>query len=230
MRLLQIARAAGTDQAHGNGLPAGSALDWGITLTIALCALILVCIVASRLLYRGQQSEGHALWLHLVALGILPLVLLAFGTFTVLEYAKEERFCGACHLTMKVYIDDLHDPKGKSLAALHFRHRFSRGTECYACHADYGLHGTFEAKLKGLNDVYRYVTRTYRVPLKMHTPFSNGLCLKCHSGATRFVAEEVHLDGEHVSEDLRTGKTPCGECHKPAHQAPKRVARPGGAG
>lgn len=204
----------------GEPLRWGSALDWAIVLTVGVSVLILICILLSLVVYRGRQTEGNALWLHLLSLGIFPLMLLAVGNFSVLEYTKEERFCGSCHLTMKPYIDDLHNGKSRSLAARHFQHRSARGTECYSCHANYGVHGTFEAKLTGLRDVYRYVTRTYDLPLKMRAPYENALCLKCHSEAKRYVAawEGIHLK---LSDQLRTGLIKCVGCHKLAHDIPK---------
>jgi cytochrome c nitrite reductase small subunit len=202
----------------GEGLRWGSALDWAMTLTIGLSGLILTCIVVSRILYSGRQTEGSALWLHLLSLGVFPLSLLVVGNFAVLEYAKEDRFCGACHLTMKPYIDDMRVANGKSLAALHFQHRSAPDTECYSCHANYGVHGTFEAKITGLRDVYRYVTRTYQLPLKMRGPFDNTLCLKCHDGAKRYVAHEIHV---RLSEAMRAGQIKCGGCHGPSHDIPK---------
>lgn len=230
MSVLQIALAAELPPAEGEALRWGSALDWAITLTITLSALILICILVSWVVYRGRQIEGNALWLHLLALGIFPLFLLAVGNFAVLEYATEMRFCGTCHLTMKPYIDDLHNPKSQSLAALHFQNRFAPGTECYSCHANYGIHGTFEAKLTGLRHVYKYVSRTYHLPLKMPTAFGNTLCLKCHNGAKRFMAQDVHLEGGKVSAELRTNQTECVQCHAPAHDIPKpkQAAMPGG--
>ena len=198
----------------------GSALDWAIALTIGVSSLILICILLSLVVYRGRQTEGNALWLHLLSLGIFPLLLLAVGNFSVLEYAKEDRFCGACHLTMKPYIDDLHDAKSRSLAALHFQHRSARGTECYSCHANYGVHGTFAAKMMGLQDLYKYVTRTYHLPIKVRAPYENTLCLKCHSGAKRYVAASrgIHLK---LSGPLRTEQLKCVGCHKLAHDLPK---------
>jgi mono/diheme cytochrome c family protein len=192
----------------------GTSLDWAIMLTIGLSALILICILVSRIVYRGRQTEGSALWLHLLSLGIFPLSLLVIGNFAVLEYAKEVRFCGACHLAMKPYLDDLHMPGGKSLAALHYQHRFVQETECYTCHANYGLHGTFEAKMTGMQDVYRYVTRTYHFPLKMRKPFENRLCLKCHDEAKRYLAHPIH---RMLSESLRIDQIKCSGCHRPSH-------------
>jgi mono/diheme cytochrome c family protein/nitrate/TMAO reductase-like tetraheme cytochrome c subunit len=198
----------------------GSSLDWAIVLTIVVSGLILCCIVASIVVYRGRQAEGNALWLHLLSLGIFPLMLLAVGNFSVLEYAKEDRFCGTCHLAMKPYMDDLRSAQSRSLAARHFQHRAAPNTECYSCHANYGVHGTFEAKMTGLRDVYRYVTRTYQLPLRMRAPYENALCLKCHGEAKRFVEafEGVHVK---LAEQLRTGVIKCIGCHKLAHDIPR---------
>jgi len=216
----QHASASESRPAGREPLKWGSALDWAIILTIVVSGLILICILLSLVVYPGRQTEGNALWLHLLSLGIFPLLLLAVGNFSVLEYAKEERFCGTCHLTMKRYIDDLHNATSRSLAALHFQHRAARGTECYSCHANYGVHGTFEAKMMGLQDVYKYVTRTYHLPVKMRAPYENTLCLKCHSEAKRYVAAfgGVHLK---LSDQLRTGVLRCVGCHKLAHDIPK---------
>jgi nitrate/TMAO reductase-like tetraheme cytochrome c subunit len=208
----------------------GSALDWSIVLTAGVCVLILALIAASRIVFRHRQTDGTVLWLHLLALGVFPLFLLASGNFAVLEYATQEQFCGACHRTMQVYVDDMLAVRGTSLAARHFQDRFSPGTGCYACHADYGIHGTFDAKLSGLKDVYKYYTRTYRLPLHMPRPYSNMLCLKCHDGARRFMAEDTHLGAEGVvSGELMSNETACTECHKPAHRIPSASAAAGPA-
>lgn len=196
----------------------GTALDWATWLTVGLSVLILISIVISRIAFRGRQTEGNALWLHLLALGIFPLSLMVVGNFAVLEHATETRFCGACHLAMKPYLDDLNMPDGKSLAALHYQHRFVQRTECYTCHANYGIHGTFEAKMTGLRDVYRYVTRTYHLPLKMREPFENRLCLKCHDEAKRYLAHPIHVT---LSEPLRMDQIKCSGCHAPSHDIPR---------
>ena len=93
----------------------GTALDWAVALTAGISGLIVILILVSLVVYRGRQTEGGALWLHLLSLGVLPLVVLAIGQFATLEYAAEVHFCGSCHLTMKPYIDDLHSKKSQSL-------------------------------------------------------------------------------------------------------------------
>jgi nitrate/TMAO reductase-like tetraheme cytochrome c subunit len=220
--------AAPTAVTLADELAWGSALDWATTLTLGLAVLIVALIVVSRFAFRGRQAEGTALWVHLLALGGAPLCLLAVGNFAVFEHSKEERFCGSCHRTMKPYIDDLRSPTSQSLAALHSQHRVAPGIACYACHANYGLHGTFEAKRTGLRHAYRYATGTFHLPLTMPAGFDNALCLKCHNRAKRFMAHEIHLDGGQVSAELATNKTGCVECHAPAHSVPgPKTARAG---
>jgi len=206
----------------------GNWLDLGFLLTIGIAVAILGCIVVSLFVFRGRQTEGNALWLHLLSLGILPLLLLGVGSFTSLEYAKEVQFCGSCHLSMDPYIDDMRSGHSRSLAAFHYQQRSSPGSECYSCHADYGPHGTFQAKLKGLTDAYKDLTR-YKVPIAMRTPFANALCLKCHDGAKRYVARPIHGA---MAPEIRSEQMKCLECHGPAHTVakPRESPRPGGAG
>ena len=219
------AQSAEIDPFGGVVLRWGTTLDWAITITLVICVLILVGIVFSRIVFRGRQTEGNALWLHLLALGILPMFLLPVGNFTVLEYAKEERNCNACHVVLQAYVDDMRNPKSESLAALHFQHRFSPETSCYSCHTNYGIHGSVEGKIAGLGHALRYLTHQYQLPLKISKPFSNTLCLKCHHGAKRFMARNEHLDGPgKVLVDLIDGRTRCMDCHKPAHQVRRETA------
>lgn len=210
----------------------GTALDWAMTLTLVVSAFILVGILVSRVVYRGRQTEGNALWLHVLALGVFPLFLLPVANFAILEHATQVDFCATCHITMKPYIDDLHDPRGESLTAVHHQHRAAPGTECYTCHANYGVHGTFRSKLTGLQHVYRYWTGTYHRPIRLYAPYENAFCLKCHDGAKRFRAQPIHLDeaGQQVAPEFLNGDTGCLQCHGPAHAitAKKTAARPAG--
>lgn len=203
------------------------ALDIAIGAGIVIAVVILGLIVATLVMFRRRQADTGALWMHLLSLVVLPLFLVAVAGYATVEHSKETRFCAACHLTMAPYVADLHRPTGTSLASLHFQHRFAPGVECYGCHADYGVHGTLEAKLTGLRHVAKYETYTYHLPLTMPSPFSNTLCLKCHEGAKRFMAEPSHLEGGAVAPELRANQTECMACHGPAHEllAPKPPAR-----
>jgi hypothetical protein len=199
----------------------GSWLDWGILLCLLLCLAILGLIAVSRVLYRGRLTEGGARLFHLLALGILPLLLVPFANFTVMEYTKQVNFCGSCHLAMQPYLDDMLKPGGQSLSALHYQDRFSPtqpGTECYECHADYGVHGTFVVKLQGLHDAYSYLTGSYSLPIKLRRPLSDGLCLKCHQQARPFLSQTLHLDKNgNVSPLILNGTIRCEMCHPSGH-------------
>jgi nitrate/TMAO reductase-like tetraheme cytochrome c subunit len=208
---------------HSVYLEWGTALEWNIIFTFVLCVLILVCIGMSLVLYRGRQTEGNALWLHLLGLCIFPVFLLPFGNFTIFEYSKQERFCASCHASMDPYVNDMTAPDGKSLAATHYQDRFARGEECYTCHANYGVHGTFRAKLLGLDDAWSELSDRYTVPIKMRKPFPNELCLKCHDGARKFMKEDSHTDpGGVVAKALLDDSTKCTDCHLPGHMIPGR--------
>lgn len=206
--------------AEGEALRWGTSLEWGIAICLVVCALIFASIILARILYRGRQTEPSALWLHLLALGIFPLFLLPFLNFTILEYSKQEVFCASCH-TMQPWVDDLHNPNGEHLAALHYQIRFAPGEECYTCHADYGIHGTFAAKLLGLHDVWSELAASREYRVKMRKPYPNELCLKCHNDSKYFMAEDSHVDARgNVTADILTDNVRCTDCHGSAHNIP----------
>src|SRR5262249_21758802 len=128
-------------------------------------------------------------------------------------------------LSMKEYIDDLKDANSESLAAIHFKNKYIPSNQCYQCHTQYGINGTFEAKKAGTIDVYKYFTRTFHKPLKMRSPYPNDDCLKCHNEAPKFQMQELHV----ISKDtILSGETKCMDCHKethPAHVLPTLAAK-----
>ena len=199
----------------------GSWVDWGILLTLVLCVTIVALIIATRVIYRDRLTVGRARLLHLLSLAILPLVMLPFANFTVMEYTKQVNFCGSCHVVMQPYLDDMMLPGKQSLAALHFQDRFAptqAGTECYECHANYGVHGTFVVKLQGLHDAYSYMTGNYQVPIKLRKPLSDDMCLKCHVDAKPFLSQALHLDKTgKVSSLILSGTIRCEMCHPSGH-------------
>jgi hypothetical protein len=199
----------------------GSWVDWGIVVSLVISAAILALIVCARIFYPRRVIHGRALFLNAVALVILPVMLLPFATFTTFEYAKQINFCGSCHLAMEPYVHDLVNPKGKSLAALHYQVHFTPtqpGTACYSCHATYGVHGTMIAKMQGLSDAYRYTTGLYTTPIKLRKPFSNTLCLKCHIESSIFRSQRIHMDKDgNVSPLMLNSTISCEMCHPSGH-------------
>ncbi len=171
-------------------------------------------ILWSLFRYNGRDV-GPISWVLLIAGScFLPMVLSGFGTILVIERVKTVQLCGSCHLAMKAYVDDMMDPNSKSLAAVHYTNRYIAEDQCYECHTAYGMLGTLQAKEQGLIDVYKYYTHTFHLPLKLREPYSDGDCLKCHAGATKFLA--AHEDSR---EAIFAGKMTCMQCHTETNSA-----------
>jgi cytochrome c nitrite reductase small subunit len=137
------------------------------------------------------------------------------GTILVFEKAERVDFCASCHLTMKPFVEDMKNPKSDSLAALHFRNRYIPDNQCYTCHTSYGMFGTVEAKKEGLNDVYKYYTRTFHLPIQLRHKYPNSDCLKCHADSAKWLASH-----EDFKASLFSGESSCMQCHadsNPAH-------------
>ncbi|MGA9543663.1 MAG: hypothetical protein WBQ85_08840 [Candidatus Sulfotelmatobacter sp.] len=164
--------------------------------------------------YRGRDV-GPISWGFLIAgTSIFPMILSGVGTILVVERVKTVQLCGSCHLTMKSYVDDMMNPKSNSLAAVHYTNRYIAENQCYECHTSYGMMGTLEAKEQGLIDVYKYYTHTFQLPLRLRHPYQDGDCLKCHAGATKWIA--AHED---TQERIFAGKLSCMQCHGEANPA-----------
>lgn len=176
---------------------------------VAGIALVLFLIVAQR-----RLSENFLEWMCGSTFLLLPMLVIAMGSIVGLQQAKKVKFCHSCHLTMGPFIKDMQDPDSQTLAAQHYRHRWSPDDQCYACHTSYGLFGDLQAKRKGVVDFFKYYTRTYSLPVRMQTPYVNTDCLKCHERTPKFVDGESH--GEFLVE-IRSGDLRCLDCHGPAH-------------
>jgi len=170
--------------------------------------------------YRGRDV-GAISWGLLIAGTIaFPMMLTGTGTILVLERVRTVQVCGSCHLTMKSYVDDMMNPKSNSLAAVHFTNRYIAENQCYECHTSYGMLGTLQSKKQGIIDVYKYYTHTFQLPLQLRQPYRDGDCLKCHAGATKFIA--AHEDSQ---EKIFAGKVTCMQCHAETHPAHTLVAQ-----
>jgi len=191
----------------------------GVLLVLAVIGIVIV--IYSLIRYRGS-AVGPASWVVLITGAVaFPLLITGVGTILVFQRAERVEFCASCHLTMQPFVDDLKNPKSNSLAALHYRNRYIADDQCYACHTSYGLFGTVEAKKEGLNDVYKYYTRTFHLPIKLKHPYPNNDCLKCHGGSAKWIAS--HQD---YKDALFSGEATCMQCHadsNPAHNIAQNV-------
>ncbi len=172
-------------------------------------------VLYSLIRYRGN-TVGPVSWGILVlGAGILPVFVSSAGGVLVFEKSQRVGLCNSCHLAMKPYVDDMKNPKSKSLAAIHYTNRYIADDQCYVCHTSYGMFGTVQAKEEGLVDVFRYYTHTFSVPVKMRHPYSNNDCLKCHGASAKFLASHTHDRDAMFSDEVS-----CMQCHEddnPAH-------------
>lgn len=183
---------------------------------LAFVAILGIGIVLYSLLKHRGTAVGPVSWgLLLLGAVVFPLSMTGVGTILVFERAERVEFCNSCHLTMKSFVDDMKNPSSNSLASLHYKNRYIPDDQCYGCHTSYGIFGTVEAKEEGLNDVYKYFTRTYHLPIKLRHPYPNTDCLKCHAGSVKWIA--AHED---YKDALFSGDMTCMQCHadsNPAH-------------
>jgi cytochrome c nitrite reductase small subunit len=193
----------------------------GARLLVALAVIGIGLVIYSLVKYRGA-AVGPVSWGLLIAGAIVfPLLITGVGTILVFERAERVEFCASCHFTMKSFVDDMKNPKSMSLAALHFKNRYIPDDQCYSCHTSYGLFGTVQAKKEGLNDVYKYYTRTYHLPIMLRHPYPNQDCLKCHAGSVKWLA--AHED---YKDAIFAGEASCMQCHAdstPAHTVAQNV-------
>jgi len=150
----------------------------------------------------------------LFVLAVAP-ALVTLATFSLsFHRAEQVRFCADCH-TMTPWVDDLHNPTSKSLAAMHYRNRWILNDQCYTCHVDYGFLGPIETKLVSMRHVAIYYTGI-GMPrkIKLYHPFPNVNCLQCHGPAANFQNDPVHAA---VMKALLANELSCVTCHEPIH-------------
>ncbi len=195
--------------------------DWGQRFLYAAIILGILIVLYTLIRYRGRTA-GAVSWA-LLALGIalVPLAMTGFGTILVFDKAERVEFCQSCHLTMNVFVQDMHNPKSNSLAAVHFKNLYIPDNQCYVCHTSYGMFGTVEAKESGMYDVYKYYTGIFLhgghfAKAKMRSPYPNHDCLKCHAQSAKWLGHEEH---QTVKEQLFKDEMKCLDCHGSEHPA-----------
>ncbi len=185
-------------------------------LTWVLIAAVVLVSYALFAVLRGELNGVAGRSIMAAGVVVLPLFSVATGMLLVFVRAGSVEFCASCHHVMQAYADDMKDPDGTGIAAVHFANQYIPGNQCYECHTSYGLFGTVEAKLHGIGEVYRYYTHTYRQPIEMWQPYSNGDCLKCHANSIKWLSIDAHTD-EDMKEQLFDDRTSCMSCHDPGH-------------
>ena len=187
---------------------------YGSRLLITTLVLGIVVTLYSLLRNRGR-TNGPAAWAGLnLSVCVFPSFAVLLGAFLVFERAERVEFCGSCHAAMYAYVADMRNADSRSLAAVHYRNRYIPVNQCYVCHTSFGLFGTMQAKIAGVEDVRRYYFNSFHQPIRMREPYDDGECLKCHADAVRWTAK--HSD---VRVAVLAGRTRCLGCHGGAHPA-----------
>lgn len=189
-------------------------LAWVLAVGVILVVYTLVKAVRGRLI--GVSGKV----LMLIAVVVLPSFSIATGMLLVFTRAGRVEFCASCHHIMQAYADDLTNPEGTGLAAIHFVNRYIPTNQCYECHTSYGLFGTAEAKVHGIGEVLSYYTGSYEVPLSMWKPYPNADCLKCHAESKLWLSVDAHTF-EETEAELFANSMSCMECHGSAHEVRK---------
>jgi len=200
---------------------------WGGWIATLLAVLVLVMVLLGSVLERTRRVSATASTLLFLGLVVLPIFMMLFGAYASIEQSKSVEFCHSCHSAMNPYVEDMRDPKSTTLAAAHASERWIPRDPCYRCHADYGVWGEADAKLRGFSHLYHWLigSPTALGVEQIHTyrPYSNLLCLDCHAGAKEFLAsgQGVHetIASNLLEVEPETGApvTSCLVCHGPAH-------------
>jgi nitrate/TMAO reductase-like tetraheme cytochrome c subunit len=185
-------------------------------LTWTLIATIFIVVYSLFRVFRGQISGFATKGLLVTSIILLPIFSVSTGMVLVFSRAERVEFCGSCHRALKPYVDDMRNPQSEGLAAIHYRNQLIASNQCYECHTSYGLFGTVKAKLEGIQQVVRYYTNAYELPLEMWKPYSNEDCLKCHSQSVRWLAHEEHMAPDQ-KQALMQGRASCMDCHMAGH-------------
>lgn len=190
------------------------ALYYALRAALLFDVLGIAVLLYLLLFHKSAFSRTTSKILFGVGIVAFPAVTVAVGNLVALENAKKVEFCKSCHEAMEEYVTDMRDPDNYSLSATHYNNRWINQNQCYGCHTGYGLLGSFNAKIKGLNDVYRYYTGTWKKPIRMKDDFPNKDCLKCHGLGKSYKESKVH---KKIMGKLLADKILCAKCHFPMH-------------
>lgn len=139
----------------------------------------------------------------LLPAGILVVILASVGTIGMVEFSSSPTFCQSCH-NMKPYYES-------------WRTSSHNHVGCIECHIAPGIKGEAMGKIQAMNQLVKYVTRTYG--MKPWAEVDDASCMRsgCHS--ERKVEGLVDFNGvmfdhtDHLGELRREKQLRCTSCH-----------------
>lgn len=137
-----------------------------------------------------------------IGISAVCFVLLLFGS---MEYTSRSEFCNTCHYMEPFY--------------LAWKNSSHSDVDCIICHYPPGVLSTFEGKIKGLEQLFKYTTQSYRRS-KPWAEIPDASCLRggCHDkrlleGEVKFKEEIIFDHSPHLNELRRGKKLRCTSCH-----------------
>jgi nitrate/TMAO reductase-like tetraheme cytochrome c subunit len=186
------------------------------SVIVALSVATIILVVYSVFIRKKNFIEDtNSKWLLFIGFFLLSPLVYFLNYGKALEQSKTVDFCNSCHV-MNGYIEDLKNPDSEHIAALHYHYRWISDNQCYQCHSEYGLFGTFKAKMSGIGHIISYYVVGYETPLKLKGTYNNQICLHCHGPVEEYQEVSEH---EEYEQDIELNKQSCfgAECHVSPH-------------
>ncbi|HWI54330.1 MAG TPA: NapC/NirT family cytochrome c, partial [Desulfobacteria bacterium] len=132
----------------------------------------------------------------ILTVGVLAVMfLLALGITYGTSFPK---FCASCHIMKPEF--------ATWEASSHSQ------VDCVACHVDSGVVNALKHKAVATKELYKYVTKTYELPIHMTETIPDDRCLKCHSLKRKVSPSSTDLYIPH--EKHHDNKIACVKCHQ----------------
>ena len=151
----------------------------------------------------GKRKRKRRRWPIILLIVFGVLFLLAFGFY---EYSNTSQFCNSCHI-MKPYYDAWASSTHSDVA-------------CTECHISPEDGAKWDAKIQGMLQVFKYVTRTYSS--KPYAEIEDSACLRSGCHGERLVEEHsteefknhvVFDHSPHLTAVRRGRQLRCTSCH-----------------
>ena len=185
-----------------------------LLIVVSIALVLLVAFHPTLTISRGGKIVAF------MALFLLPVITLSWGTEEHMERSKQTSFCLSCHV-MHPYGESLRVADTSYLAAAHYlNNRVPRDQACYTCHTDYVIYGGIRSKLRGLRHVWVQYVGTPPGKISLYTPYNNRECLHCHEGARSFEEGAIHNADPETLPAIRANKLSCisSGCHDTVHK------------
>ena len=191
---------------------------WAKRINLAAILLAIAIVVYALVFLRRRADELRAKQFLFFGFCALPIPAMLLTGAIGLDQSKAVRFCAECH-EMAPFIEDMRNPRSKTLAAMHYKNRYIQRDHCWPCHTDYGVFGDVKAKSRGFRHLYKHTTRTYSLPIRKPAPYQFSICLNCHAGSQLFNESHKRFSEKEMN---REGGCTRGVCHEFAHPAPTK--------